>query len=75
MRIVGDEIFWRAVKIGEVAAPATRDQDFLSRLFCAFYHCDMASTFTGFDGAHQSGGACSQNQNVVFVGGHRVAQA
>jgi hypothetical protein len=61
------------MKIGEVAAPTTRDQDLLSYTVRAFQYGDTASAFTGFDGAHQPGSACSQNQNVVFVGGHGMA--
>ena len=61
------------MKIGEIAAPTARDQNFLSETVRAFQYGDAASAFSGFDGAHQPGSACSQNQGVIFVGGHRMA--
>ena len=52
VRIRGDEIFGRAMNVGEIAASAARDEDFLADAVGVFKDGDAASALTGFGGAH-----------------------
>ena len=72
MWVAGDEVFRCAMNIGEVAASAAGDEDFLSWLFRALEYSDTASALAGFDSTHQSGSSCSQDQDVVFVQSHQL---
>jgi hypothetical protein len=53
------------VQVGEDAAASAGNQNLLADSIGAFEHYDAASALTGFDGAHQAGGACSEDDYVV----------
>jgi len=61
------KFFWLAVKVGEIAASAAGDQDFLSEAIGVFEDGDAAAALAGFDGAHQSGRAASENECIEGV--------
>ena len=50
--ICGNEIFGRAINVGEVAASAAGDEDFFADALGVFQNGDAASALAGFDGAH-----------------------
>jgi predicted HD phosphohydrolase len=56
------------VEVGEVAASATGDQNFLAQPVGVLEHRDAASTLAGFDGAHQAGCATAENHCIEGVG-------
>src|ERR1700690_627320 len=56
--------------VGEVAAPATRNEYLLSRPLGMFQYGDAPAALARFDGAHQPSGSGTENQGIVFVGGH-----
>ena len=64
VRIRGDEIFRRAMNVGEVAASTAGDEDFFADTLGVFQDGDAASAFAGFDCAHQSGGASAEDYGV-----------
>jgi len=68
MRIGGEEVFDAAVEVGEVAAAATGDQNFLSQSVGMFEHGDAAGALAGFDGAHQSSRATSEDDCIEGMG-------
>ncbi len=55
------------MQIGEVAASAARDQDLAPGLGVMFQHHHAASALPGLNGAHQSGCARADYQNVYRV--------
>ncbi len=55
------------MNIGEVAAPATRDQNFLAGTARVIEHGDAAPALAGFDGAHQARCSSAENQCVEMV--------
>jgi hypothetical protein len=57
------------MEVGEVAAAAAGDEDFLAGAVGVFEHECAAAAASGFDGAHQTGAAGSEDENVYF--GHR----
>ena len=67
VRIGRDEVCRRAVKVGEIAAPAAGDKNFLSQPLGAFEDGHPPSPLAGFDGTHQSGSAAAENQSVIFM--------
>ena len=52
VRIAANEILRLAVKIREIATPATGDKNFLAGALAPLQNCDLAPTFAGFDGAN-----------------------
>ncbi len=52
------------MKVGEVAASAAGDQNFLAEPVGVFEHGDAAATLAGFDGAHQAGCAAAENDCI-----------
>jgi hypothetical protein len=62
--------FWTAMDVGEVAAAAAGDENFLAQAIGAFEYRDATSASTSLDGAHQAGGASTKNQCVEGVGRH-----
>jgi len=50
VRVGGEKVFRLAVKVGEVAASAAGDQNFISQAVGMFEHGDAASALAGFDG-------------------------
>ena len=59
---------WGNVQVGEIAAAATRHQDFFADLVRAIQHGHAAAATGGRYGAHQAGGAGSENQRVRHSG-------
>ena len=52
--------------VGEIAAPATGDENFLPQPLGTFEDGHSPSALARFDGTHQSGSAAAQNQSVVL---------
>ena len=67
VRIAGDEVFWSAVNIREIAAAAAGDEDFLSGPLGTLEHGHAPPALSGLNGAHQPGGPCPQDNSVIFV--------
>jgi hypothetical protein len=55
------------MNVGEVAAPAAGDENFLSDAVGVLEHRDAAASFAGFDGAHQSRGARAEDDCVELL--------
>jgi len=64
--IGGKEILRDSVQVGEIAAAAAGDQDFLADSICAFEHQNTPVALASFNGTHQAGRAGSENDDVVF---------
>src|SRR5271163_3462061 len=56
------------MKVGEVAASAAGDQNFLAQLTSMFEHGDAAAALAGFDGAHQACRATAENECIEGMG-------
>jgi hypothetical protein len=54
------------VQVGEIAAAAAGDQDFLADSIRAFEHQDAPAPLAGFHSTHQAGSAGPENDDVVF---------
>ena len=67
MRIGGDKIFRLAMQVGEIAAAAAGNEDFLADPLRALEHCDAASALAGFDGAHQPGSTGAEDEDIEFL--------
>jgi len=65
--IRGEEILRLAMNVGEVAASAAGDEDFLADAVGVFEDGDAAATLARFDGAQQAGSAAADYQNVKFL--------
>jgi hypothetical protein len=68
VRIGGDEIFGHAMNVREVAATSAGDEDFFADAVGMIEKGDAASALAGFDGAHESGGACAEDEGVEGMG-------
>lgn len=64
VRVFGEEVFGAGVEVGEVAPASAGDEDFLAGEVCVVEQGDAAAATSGFDGAHQTGGACSDDEDV-----------
>ncbi len=60
------EILRAGVQVGEVAAAAAGDQDFLADSIRSFEHQNTPAALAGLNGTHQAGRAGSENDDVVF---------
>jgi hypothetical protein len=67
VRIGRDEVFGLAMKIREITASPTGDEDLFANAFGKIDKGNSPAPFTGFDRANQSGGAGSQDYDVEFV--------
>lgn len=67
MRIGREEIFGRAIDVGEIAAASAGDEDFLAEAVGAFEDGDAAATLPCFDGAEKTGGTGTENDRVEFA--------
>ena len=67
VRIFRKESIGRAMKIGEVAAPAAGDQNLASRLCIVFKKGHAASALRGNRGAHQPGSTRAQHNYVELA--------
>jgi hypothetical protein len=64
MGIRREEIFWRGVDVGEVAAATAGNKDFFADAVDVLEYSDTAAAFAGFGGAEKAGGACADDQDV-----------
>jgi len=69
MRIGGEEIFGRAMKIGEVGAAAAGDEDFAANAVVAFENGDAAAAFAAFGSAKEAGGTGAEDEDVELADG------
>jgi hypothetical protein len=60
------------MNVGEVAAPAPRNEDFLSGAFCSFDDRSPASPLTRLDRAHEPRSTAAEDHNVKLLR-HRIA--
>ena len=72
--VVGEEVLGAGVEVGEVAAAAAGDEDFLAGFVGVVDEEDAGVAATGLDGAQEAGGSGSEDDDVegvvVRVGGH-----
>ncbi len=68
MRIGGEEIFGRGVDVGEIAAAASGDENFLADTVSMFDHRNTPAALACFDRAEEAGSASTKNQNVEGTG-------
>jgi hypothetical protein len=52
------------MNIGEIAASATGDENFLAESVRTFEHRNAPAAFAGFDCAHQSRRASTENESI-----------
>ena len=65
MRIVGEKIRRTNTEVCEIAPSATGDEDFLAEFLVMLKNENRSSAFAGFDGAHQTGCASSDNYDII----------
>jgi hypothetical protein len=65
MRVLGNEILWASVDIGEIAAPTAGDADFLPWVLCVIQNQCVAARV---DRAHHAGGAGPKNNRIPHHG-------
>jgi hypothetical protein len=70
VRIRRNEIFGAAMKVGEIAAAASRNEDFFADLASAFEDCDATAALPCLDGAEQAG--CSSPEDNGIEGSFQV---
>src|SRR5258708_32371521 len=68
MRIGREEVLRAGMKIGEVAASAAGNEDFLAEAVSTFEYGDAAAALSRLDGAHEAGGAPAGHDAVKGVG-------
>lgn len=61
------KVFRADVEVGEITAAATGDQNLLADAIRAFQYQDTPAPLASFDGTHQAGSACSENDDVVVL--------
>jgi hypothetical protein len=67
MRVAGEEVFGLAVKVCEITATSAGDENLFANTFREIDEGNSTAALAGFDRAHQSGGAGSENYDVEFV--------
>ena len=73
--IRGEEVVGAGVEVGEVTAASAGDENLLADSVGVLEKDDAAATLGGFDGEHETGCACSYDEDVGdWVGGwsHRT---
>jgi hypothetical protein len=65
--VPANEILRLAVKIGEIASPASGDKNFLAGALAPLQNRDFAPAFARFDGTHESRSSSAEDQSVKFV--------
>ena len=65
MRIGREKIFRRDVEVGEVAAAATGNENFLADPLAMFDDKNAPAALAGLDGAHQARGSAADHRYVV----------
>jgi len=66
--IGGEEIFGSGVKVGEIAAAAAGNEDFLADAVGALEKGDTVSAFSGFNGTEQTSGASAEDEDIEGAG-------
>jgi hypothetical protein len=61
------------VDIGEIAAPAARDQDLGADCVIVIDQQYAAAALSGDRGAHQSGGAGAEDDRIIGIGARHAA--
>jgi hypothetical protein len=74
MRVRGEKVFWLTMKVGEIAASAAGDQNFLPQPVRMFQHRNAPAAPARFDGAHQSRRATAKNECIEGMGHGRQIQ-
>jgi hypothetical protein len=69
VRIGGEEILRRAVKIGEVGAATAGDEDFAAEAIGAFEKSDATAAFAAFGGTEETGGAGAEDEDIELADG------
>ena len=69
VRISRDKVFRAGVEIGEVAAASSGDKDFLSGFIGVIEQKHPPVAAAGLDSAEESGGACSEDDDVEGLRG------
>jgi hypothetical protein len=67
VKTVPQGAFRLATKVGEIAAAAAGDEDFLADAVRVFEDSDAAAALSGFDGAQQSRCAATKNKHIEFA--------
>ena len=67
VRIRGNEIFRLTMNVGEITAPAARDQNLLANSICMLEQGDAAPAFAGFDCTQESRGAGAKDKSVKIL--------
>ena len=67
VRVGRKKVFRLAMKVGEIAAAAAGDEDFLADTVSVFEDSDATAAFSGFDGAQQSRRAATKNKHIEFA--------
>ena len=75
MQIVGKERLGPRLEIGEVAAAAARDQDFLADLLGMVEQQHLAAALARAQGAHQAGGAGAHHHDLEIPAHARAGLA
>jgi hypothetical protein len=55
------------VQVGEIAAPATGNEDFFADALSALQHGHATAALAGFHGAHEPGCAPAENDDVKVL--------
>ena len=58
------------MKVGEVAAAPSGDENFLSQTIGVLEHGDATTALAGFHGTHQSRRAAAENECIEGIGHH-----
>ena len=64
VRVGGKEVFRLAMKVGEIAAAAARDEDFLADAVGVFDDGDATSAFASFASTEEARGTSAENQHI-----------
>ena len=67
VRVGTEEILRPAMNVGEVATPATGDENFLADLIGPFENRYTAAALAGFDRAEEPGSAGAEHESIKFV--------
>jgi hypothetical protein len=68
VRIRGQKIFGRSVKVSEIATTATGNEDFFADAVGVLEYGDAAAAFACFESAEEAGGAGAEHQNIKGTG-------
>ena len=75
IRVRRDKMRRLAMQVCEVASAAAGHQYFLANFVRSFEHNDATPTVTRRYGAHEAGGATTQDNYIVFIHGGNIAGA